>query len=90
MLLKFSNLPNLPNFFFPITPIIPIIPKFPINNRSCPLLPKPTIGRARNFARGKASGHIPRRGGGLGVGQACKCLRKQAGVEVAISVVRVS
>ena len=26
----------------------------------------------------------------MGVGQACKCLRKQAGVEVAISVVRVS
>ena len=100
MLLKFSKLPTLPtlptlsHFTFPlcslITPIIPIIPKFPINNRSCPLLPKPTIGRARNFARGSASGHIPRRGGGLGVGQACKCLRKQAGVEVAISVVRVS
>ena len=73
--------PTLYHFTFPlcslITPIIPIIPKFPINNRSCPLLPKPTNGRARYFARGKASGHIPRRGGGLGVGQAWKCLPRE-------------
>ena len=81
MFLKFSNLPNI----FHLSPITPIISKFPINNRSCPLLPKPTIGRARNFARGKASGHIPRRGGGLGVGQAWNCLRQKAGVEVVIS-----
>ena len=27
-------------------------------------------GRARNFARGVAEGHIPRQGGGLGVGKA--------------------
>ena len=38
-----------------------------------------------NFAFGFAEGHIPRRGGGLGVGQAWKCLRKQAGVVTVVS-----
>ncbi|MBR2061158.1 MAG: hypothetical protein IJ979_04455, partial [Tidjanibacter sp.] len=40
-----------------------------------------------HLTRGEAAGHIPRRGGGLGVGQDWNCLRKQAGVEVVSRVV---
>ena len=38
----------------PITPITPIAPICPTASGSCPLLPKPTNGRARNICLGSA------------------------------------
>ena len=58
------------------------VPKFPINNRSCPLLPKPTIGRARNICLGFAEDTSPAEAGAWGwvrLGNACEAGRCRGG-----------
>ncbi len=68
---KLLNIPKFPPFSFSLF-------LFPIKKKAVVPATSETLNRScSQYLPRLCRGHIPRRGGGLGVGQTCNCLRSR-------------